>query len=95
MYKLYPQALLDMEMIWRDGYVQWGEAQADPYIDELVHVFEGLCVTPTLYRERAEFNPPVRFCNFKSPIIVYVAERGAVHVVRVLHKKMDVGSILN
>lgn len=93
-YLLYPKARFDLEAVWRDGFRKWGEGQADDYLDALTVFFSDLVHTPRLYREREEFTPPVRLCSFGSHVIIYVEEGGDVHIVRILHKSVDLHSIL-
>ena len=94
-YKIYPKARFDLEIVWRDGFKKWGESRADAYIDDLASFFSDLSHSPTLYRERTEFTPPVRLCACGSHIVVYVVDQDIVHIVRVLHKSVDIHSILH
>lgn len=93
-YYLYPKARYDLEMIWLDGLRKWGEERADLYLDGMIRAFDDLCEHPRLHRERTEFSPPVRICHHKSHLIVYVVENDDIHIIRVLHKNLDVLSLL-
>lgn len=40
----------DLDNIYVDGFIQWGEVQADKYYDGLLTHFDDLCENPYLYR---------------------------------------------
>jgi len=40
----------DLENLYEDGFVKWGEAQADKYYDDILTRFDVLTETPYLYR---------------------------------------------
>ena len=39
-----------MGNIYREGFIKWGEAQADCYYEALLDHFDALCDNPYLYR---------------------------------------------
>jgi toxin ParE1/3/4 len=92
--RLTPQALTDLEGIWRYSAETWSVAQADHYTDELARVFDTIAALPTLARERLEFNPPVRIHTHERHLIVYVLADDHVAVLRVLGSRQDWVSIL-
>ncbi len=94
-YRLAPQALADLDDIWRYTAETWSIAQADRYIDGLVEIFEAIAVTPTLAHERTEFSPPVRIHVHQSHLIVYRIADGHVAILRLLGGRQDWLSILH
>lgn len=93
-HRLTPQALTDLEDIWRYTAETWSIAQADNYTDELARVFETIAAFPTLARERIEFNPPVRIHTHGRHLIVYLLSADHIVVLRVLGGSQDWLSIL-
>ena len=91
---LRPLAELDLNNIWLYSFQNWGEAQADQYFDQLNKAIELLGSTPLMCRERQKFIPPVRIHHHASHLIIYVATKGSVEVIRVLHESMDIEALL-
>jgi toxin ParE1/3/4 len=93
-YRLSPRALDDLDDIWRYSAETWSVPQADPFIDELVHVFELIAATPTLAREQVVFTPPVRIHVHECHLIVYRTAEDHVVILRLLGGRQDWLSIL-
>ena len=83
-YELTPQALTDLDDIWRYTAETWSVDQADTYIDGLANVFGLLVSMPEMAPERHEFTPPVRIHPHGSHLIIYIVREAAVVIVRVL-----------
>jgi toxin ParE1/3/4 len=83
-YRLTPNALEDLDHIWRYTAETWSITQADEYIDALAMVFATIALHPTMARERAEFSPPVRLHNHQGHVIAYTVQAGEVIVIRIL-----------
>lgn len=84
------QAEQDLLDIWLYTFSEWGEKQADVYIDNLSEALALLANQPLICRERLEFSPPVRIHRHAHHLIVYLAQDDGINVVRVLHESMDV-----
>ena len=84
------QAKQDLVDIWLYTFGQWGETQADNYLDKLEAAFLLLAEQPMIARERTEFVPPVRIYHYANHLIVYLVVDGGINIVRVLHKNMDI-----
>ena len=54
------QAEQDLLDIWLYTFSEWGEKQADVYLDNLSEALALLADQPLICRERLEFTPPVR-----------------------------------
>lgn len=91
------QALAEQDLvnIWLYTWQQWGEAQADFYLDELEKTLKLLAEQPKLGRLREEFKPPVCIFYHAHHLLVYQEIQDGIRVVRVLHKSMDVDAQLN
>lgn len=91
------QALAEQDLvdIWLYSWKEWGEYQADQYLDALEQVFNLLVEQPLLGRERKEFTPLVRTHVHSQHIIVYQSIQNGIRLIRVLHKSMDIETQLN
>jgi toxin ParE1/3/4 len=93
-YTLAPEALRDLEGVWAYGAETWSANQADRYLDELTHAFERIAQSPTVFRERLEFVPPVRIYPFRGHLIVYIGAEREVAILRVLGGRQNWQAIL-
>ena len=48
--KINALAREDLRELYREGFLTWGEDQADRYYDELIKHFDLLCENPSLFR---------------------------------------------
>ena len=92
MKQIHKQTLAEQDLIdiWIYSYHQWGENQADKYLDELDVAIKALASSPLAYRERPEFSPPVRVCHHASHLVIYRLVDKTVNIIRVLHESMDI-----
>jgi len=90
------QALAEQDLIeiWLYTFNEWGEKQADKYLDDLADAFNLLAEQPLQCRERSELNPPVRIHHHAHHLLVYLAFDDGVNIIRVLHERMDIDSQL-
>lgn len=93
---VYKQALAEQDLIniWLYTWHEWGERQADAYLDDLERAMALLAQQPYLGRERQEFTPPVRIHCHAHHLIVYSIISDGINLIRVLHKHMDVDTQL-
>jgi len=80
----------DLIGIWLYTCAEWGEAQADKYLDALETALALIAETPFICRERVEFLPPVRIYHHEHHLIVYCVSANSITVVRVLYESMDI-----
>jgi toxin ParE1/3/4 len=92
---LSPKALTDLEEIWRYTAETWSIDQADRYVDALTHMFDVIAAMPTIARERAEFDPPVRIHAHQSHLIIYTIGDDHIVVLRLLGARQDWSAILH
>ena len=90
--RILKQSLAEQDLIeiWLYTLNEWGEYQADKYLDDLDVAIRLLAEQPLICRERTELNPPVRIHHHAHHLIVYLALEDGINVVRVLHESMDV-----
>lgn len=62
---VYKQTLAEQDLanIWLYTWQEWGEQQADNYLDELEKIMGLLSEQPKLGSLREEFKPPVEAVN--------------------------------
>ena len=92
-YKL-AKAKLDLTDVWLYTFNQWGESQADKYLDDLETSLHRLVEQPLICRERTQFNPPVRIHHYEHHLIVYTILSDGIKIIRVLHENMNVDTQL-
>ena len=88
------QAEQDLLEIWLYTFNEWGQQQADVYLDDLSAAMALLAEQPLACRERLEFNPPVRIHHHAHHLLVYLVHDDGINVVRVLHEGMELDSHL-
>lgn len=95
--RIYKQAQSEQDLIdiWLYTFGQWGETQADTYLDDLETALHLLSEQPLICRERTEFTPPVRIHHHAHHLIVYLVEDDGINIVRVLHESMDIDAQLS
>jgi toxin ParE1/3/4 len=86
---LSPLAERDLIGIWHYSLAQWGEAQADHYLDELDNGTQPLAENPELGTSREHIRHGYRVLFIKSHAVYYTVTPSAIHVIRVLHVRMD------
>lgn len=83
-YELTPQALNDLDDIWRYTAETWSIDQADTYVDGLSKVFGLLVSMPEMAPERDEFTPAVRIHPHGHHLAIHIVREAVVVIVRVL-----------
>ena len=90
--RILKQSLAEQDLIeiWLYTLNEWGEYQADKYLDDLEEAIRLLAEQPLICRERTELSPPVRIHHHAHHLIVYLALEDGINIIRVLHESMDV-----
>ena len=83
------QAEKDLLDIWLYTFSEWGEQQADDYLETLDAAIRLLAEQPLMCRERTEFTPPVRIHRHENHLVVYLAMDKGIKIIRILHASMD------
>ncbi len=88
-YRLYPQAIRDLDEIWFYSAKTWSIEQANTYVDELEQAFDRIALNPRISRLRNEFSPPVRVYRFKAHVIIDREHGDDVLIIRIRHGRED------
>ena len=92
-YILSPEAVSDLQNIYDFTVGEWGEAQAEKYLNEIYIVFERLAQNSGIGRLRAELSDGLRSISTGAHIIFFLPLQNDVAIVRVLHGARDVESV--
>ena len=85
------RAETDLRGIWRWSYDQFGEAQADRYLDELDVGLQKCRAAPEEGRQRHAIRPDYWSRLVRKHVVFYTFTDAEVRIRRVLHEVMDVG----
>lgn len=72
----------------------FGERQADAYLDGLERAIQRLPHRPTKGKDRSSLRDGYWSIRFERHVIFYVFDDAHVRIRRVLHERMDLGSHL-
>lgn len=73
--------------LYRYGFEQWGEVQADVYYDNLLEHLDGLCGHPFQYREITEIRPGYRRSVCQQHSVYYCVTDAHVEIMAVLYRQ--------
>ena len=79
----------DLLGIWQYSFEQWGELQADKYLDELDSGIKKLADNPEVGIKRDYVRDEYRVLFVGSHAVYYRVTPDTVHIIRVLHGRMD------
>jgi toxin ParE1/3/4 len=92
-YKIHPKARQRLAKIWADTAKEWGEAQADHYIDTLYQAMHDLSKTPYLWRklDHKHFKgKEVYFQRVQKHFVFFKKlPSGDLGILSVLHERMN------
>lgn len=83
------KAEVDLENIVDYTNKNWGELQANKYIDELEEISQTLAENPEIGAKRDLIYEGLRSFPYKSHIIYYTKVQQGIAIIRVLHSNMD------
>ena len=91
MRKINVHALAESDLIdiWQYSFEEWAEAQADKYLDELDRRIKALAERPELGMRRDYVREGYRVLFVASHAVYYAVTPDTVHIIRVLHGRMD------
>ena len=87
---LFQAAKTDLVDIWAETYRQWGEAQADRYLDDVERALQGLIANPQLGSDCSDLLQGARKLITGRHLVFYEVDPDKISVIRVLHQSMDV-----
>lgn len=76
--------------IYRDTLREWGERQADKYIDGLEGCLQLLADSPGLGRKCDDIKAGYQRFEYERHIIFYRTRKSDIFIVHILHDRMDV-----
>ncbi|MFT6202383.1 MAG: toxin ParE1/3/4 [Candidatus Endobugula sp.] len=83
-YRLSPDAEHDLGEMYRRGFWQFGEHQADKYYHQLFDSLELLASFPLTGRAADQIYPQLRRVEFTPYVILYMPRDYGVYVIRLL-----------
>ncbi len=89
-YGLRALARDDLEAIWHYTVEQWGEVQAERYLEAMFTCFEDLAANPQLGRERDEVKPGYRSFPQGRHVVFYTIIPTGVEIIGIVHQSADV-----
>ena len=84
--KLTDEARRDVTRIAADGLLQFGEAVADRYVDDLFSLFDRLTAFPHSGVQRT---PTIRTSPFGAHVVIYRVVSDRLVILRVRHGRED------
>jgi toxin ParE1/3/4 len=92
--KLTDYAQIDLEQIADYSFSNWGEKQANFYLEQLEKAFYNLLDNPHLGESRDNIKTGYRSLAVEKHIIFYRLNDNQLEIMRILHYRMDVISHL-
>lgn len=93
---LSPAASADLEEIWDYTYSRWDQDQAEAYVREIQRAVERVAGNPLIGRACDEARAGYRRHNVGSHSLYFrILADDVIHVVRILHQRMDVDQHLD
>ena len=91
MRKIHVHALAESDLvdIWQYSFQEWGEIQADKYLDKLDSGIRKLANSSGLGVRRDYVRQGYRVSFIGSHAVYYTVAPDTVHIIRVLHGSMD------
>ncbi len=84
-YRFTAAADRDLDELYWNGLTNFGERQADSYLDGLIRCFETLAANPRMARVRPELGKGIRIHTHQKHLIVYYQEPPGIRIVRILY----------
>ena len=79
----------DLANIFNYTLTNWGESQAEAYLDALTARFAWLSANRSLWRERNDLQPGLYSHLEGRHLIFYREAENRLQIIRVLHQRMD------
>ena len=93
-FRLTKAAETDLKAIARYTHQRWGRKQRNKYPRELDQAFERIAANPGLGTRRDEIREGHLSFLRNRHLIFYRVRKGHVEIVRVLHHRMDIETLL-
>lgn len=79
----------DLLEVWEFSRRQWGEEQADVYIDQILLRIGWLVGNPGLWHARPELGEGVHSYPAERHVIFFRRDENTIAIARILHGRMD------
>ncbi len=93
-YRIRAAAVKDLEGIWEYTLKKWSKVQADRYHGLIISEIEYISDNKTVGKDMSHVKKGYHVSYVKSHIIFFIRQKDIVHVIRILHQKMDIESNL-
>lgn len=93
-YRIRATAVKDLEGIWEYTFRKWSKDQADRYHSLIIGEIEYIADNTTVGKDMSHVKEGYYVTFVKSHMIFFKRLNGIVHVIRILHQKMDIDSNL-
>jgi toxin ParE1/3/4 len=88
-YIIREKARDDLEWIWLYTLNEWGLAQADIYIGQLIDRFEWLAQHPYAGRNRTDIDP-IYYCFPEGKHHIFYIINSNIEIIGIPHQQMDI-----
>ena len=93
-YRIRAAAAKDLEGIWEYTFRKWSKDQADRYHGLIISEIEYVTDNKTVGKDMSHVKEEYLVTYVKSHMIFFKRQNDIVHVIRILHQKMDIESNL-
>jgi toxin ParE1/3/4 len=93
-YRIRSAAVKDLEGIWEFTFRKWSKGQADRYHGLIINEIEYIANNRIVGKDIGHIKEGYYVTYVKSHMIFFKRQKGIVHVIRILHQKMDIESHL-
>jgi toxin ParE1/3/4 len=93
-YVLSKDAALDLKEIWLYTVEKWSEEQADRYFALIIKEINYICKNFLAGKSAEIIDEGCRISKVKSHRVIYRVNNGTVEIIRILHERMDIDSLL-
>jgi toxin ParE1/3/4 len=94
-YVISKLAVLDLEEIWLFTAEKWSIEQADRYYTLLFDDIEYICSNVNSGKSMDLVRKGYRGSKVKSHLIFYRVNKNLIEIIRILHERMDIESMLS
>lgn len=88
-YRISGPARADLAEIWTYTFEEWGQGQADVYLEALVTRFKWLAANKSVWQKRPELGRNLYSYYHERHVIFFAKGEDSLDILRVLHERMD------
>ena len=86
-YKLNENAKADLWRIYQYGFYNFGETQADKYLDDLYEHFELIAQSPYSYQSVDDIKENYRRCVCGVDSIYFIIQHGVIEIMAIIGRQ--------